>query len=100
MSNSSVAIHPEKSPLAGQTVTADLGQGEAQIVIEDWWDRVFGESWKWAKGHPACFNYAMRTAVLIARGANIPSDDEVLYGHISGIGHLIHVSEIKAGVSA
>jgi len=94
-------IHQNKSPLAGGVVTIKPNIkhpqsptfGGSQITIEDWWDRVSGKSWMFAKGNPACLVYAMRTGLA---DMPVPSDDEVLYGHTKdGFGHLVHVSEIK-----
>ena len=61
--------------------------------VEDWWDRIYGESWMWSKDNPAALKYAMRT---IATG--IPDDNEVVYGKDPhGLGHLVHISELKDG---
>lgn len=93
-------IHTESHPLAGQTVkiaegVADPAQGAviagALYRIEDWWDRVSGGSWMHARGNPAALHYAMRTGVSIP----VPTDNEVLYGKIGHLGHLVHVSEIE-----
>jgi len=78
-------IHETASAHAGRTVM----WGENEYVVEDWWDRVSGQSWAWAKGNPACIQYAMRTCAT-----RIPDDDEVLYGKVNGLGHLVHVSEL------
>lgn len=89
--------HTTPHPLAGQTVTiaADL-HGEQttdhEFHIEDWNDRLFGRSWMDMQGHPASLAYAMRSAV-----AGLPLDNEVVYGKVQGLGHLVHVSEIKDG---
>jgi hypothetical protein len=94
-------IHEKESPLKGKPVHLfswvrhpqfkDFASKE--IVVEDWWDRVYGSSWKFAQGNPACLVYAVRTGFS---ATPIPNDDEVLYGHSEdGLGHLIHVTEIK-----
>lgn len=86
-----MSLHPQPHPLAGQTVTVDLGYGDGpeSYVIEDWWDRVSGGvSWMDAAYNPACLKYAMRSAV-----AGLPLDNEVVYGK-AGFGHLVHVSEL------
>ena len=91
-------LHREPSPLAGRTVRikADVVHpqfddfGGSQYKVEDWWDRVAGVSWMHAVGNPACMIYAMRSGF-----AKLPTDDQVLYGKIRGLGHLIHVSEIE-----
>jgi hypothetical protein len=81
-------IHEEPSPLAGQTVA--LKEGGHEYRVEDWWDRVGGQSWMDMAGNPACLNYAVRSAK-----EGLPIDDQVLYGKIGAFGHLIHVSEIE-----
>lgn len=80
-------------PMAGKTVTirpdaVDLGGQEYRI--EDWWINVAGISWMVAEGNPAALKYAIRSAC-----AGLPTDDEVLYGKVGGLGHLVHVSEIE-----
>jgi len=85
-----MTIHDKKHELAGQTVTISAGEFEGQEYrIEDWWDRVSGESWQFAKGNPACIQYAVRSAV-----EGWPVDDEVVYGKIDHLGYLIHVSQL------
>lgn len=85
-----MSIHPLPHPLAGRTVTVDLGYGDGPqpYVVEDWWDRVGGGSWMDAASNPACLKYAMRSAM-----ASLPLDNEVVYGK-SGLGHLVHDSEL------
>lgn len=81
-------------PLAGQTVQL---QGDAlndelkgqDYVIEDWWENVAGMSWMVAQGNPACLKYAVRSGL-----GGLPTDNEVVYGKVGGLGHLVHVSEI------
>ena len=85
----------EVSELAGKTVkikTEANTIGGAEIRIEDWWINIAGSSWMFQQGNPACMIYAMRTGT---GGLDIPSDDEVLYGKIGGLGHLVHISEIE-----
>ena len=75
--------------------------GGAEYEIEGLWNspRIGGKSWMDSNGNPACLHYAMRSA---ANG--LPIDNNVLYGKIGGLGHLVHVSEIEplaeGGVSA
>lgn len=93
-------LHKEKSPLAGQVVKVKQNVKHPQIdsfggsdfEVEDWWDRVAGKSWMVCDGNPACLIYAMRTG--FGKEA-IPNDDEVLYGKIGHLGHLIHISELE-----
>lgn len=82
-------MHSDPHPLAGQTVTVDLGNGPQAYEIEDWWDRVSGGSWMYADGNPAALKYALRSA------GRTPIDDEVVYGKVGPFGHLVHVTEIK-----
>ncbi|MEV4271970.1 hypothetical protein [Micromonospora aurantiaca (nom. illeg.)] len=88
----------ERSPLAGQTVTirADVPRlGGKQYVVEDWWQNVTGGSWMDAEGNPAALIYAMRSGLT-----GIPTDNEVLYGKVDGLGQLVHVSELAAEPAA
>ncbi len=81
-----------QSPLAGKTITIKTGKfAGMEYRVEDWWQNVAGISWMDANGSPACLKYAMRTGLSKIR---IPTDNEVLYGHIDGLGELIHVSEL------
>lgn len=86
-------IHSVESPYKGETVTVQFkGTDELhEFVVEDYWDRVTGDSWMWAEGNPAALNYAMRVYQ-----AHLPLDDEVLYGKIGAFGFLIHVSEVQS----
>lgn len=89
--------HSTPHPLAGQTVTitADLygeARGPHEFLVEDWNDRLFGQSWMDYEGHPASLAYAVRGAM-----AGLPTDNEVVYGKVGGLGHLVHVSEITGG---
>jgi hypothetical protein len=94
--------HAEPHPLAGRTVRIRDGvrdpaqnqvAGGAEYRLEDWWDRVSGGSWMTAQGNPAALHYAMRTAF----SGDVPTDDEVVYGKIGHLGHLVHVSELDGG---
>ncbi|MEV7034535.1 hypothetical protein AB0N99_30440 [Streptomyces sp. NPDC093272] len=91
--------HETAHPLAGQTVTveADLhGSGATvhEFTVDDWNDRLFGQSWMFMEGHPASLVYAMRSAM-----AGLPTDNEVIYGKVGPFGHLVHVSEIVGGAA-
>lgn len=89
----------EVSPLAGKVVRIKAGITHPQVSgfggseyhVEDWWDRVAGKSWMDCNGNPACLIYAMRSGF-----DGLPTDDQVLYGKIDGLGHLVHMSEIEA----
>ncbi|MET8648539.1 hypothetical protein [Nocardia aurea] len=85
-------IHSVPSPLAGTTVTADIGKGPTSIRVEDWWDRLAGKSWMVCDGNPAALIFAVRSGL-----SQLPTDDEVLYGKSAdGFGVLVHVSEVTA----
>ena len=84
----------EKHPLTGKTVILNCKPDPHKLngqefIVEDWWENVSGKSWMVCNGNPVCLEYAMRSAF-----ANLPTDNEVLYGKISTHGHLVHVSEI------
>lgn len=86
-------VHNESHPNAGESVSVRVksmeGDIEATAVIEDWWDRVSGESWMTSDGNPAAVIYALRSGIK-----ELPIDNEVVYVKIQSLGHLIHVSEI------
>ncbi|NEB92393.1 hypothetical protein [Streptomyces bauhiniae] len=86
--------HNSPHPLAGQTVTVNAhlhgNSGPHEFTVEDWNDRVFGQSWAAMERHPASMAYAIRTA-----WENLPLDNEVIYGKVGPFGHLIHVTEIQ-----
>jgi hypothetical protein len=87
-----MSIHAKPFTGAGQTFALDAkGIEGAQILIEDYWDRVAGGSWMFAEGNPVAMAYAIRSG-LVSTG--LPIDDEVVYGKVNGIGHIVHVSEL------
>lgn len=86
-----MAVHSSPSPLSRKTVTVDMGHGPERYEVEDYWDRVSGDSWMNSAGNFAVMNYAVRSGV-----AGLPIDDEVLYGKINSLGYLVHVSEVRA----
>jgi len=89
-----MALHKVAHPLAGLNVMVLSGRFRGQRYrIEDWWDRIAGTSWKFSDGNPACISYAMS-------GEGDPIDDEVVYGKIDGLGHLIHVRHLPQGETA
>jgi hypothetical protein len=63
--------------------------------LEDWWDKITGKSWGDCDGNPACLLYALRTGMLPLDNAAHSLDDEVVYGKIGNVGHLVHVSELE-----
>jgi len=89
----------DKYVYAGQTVRTkpNIGiglQGDElggrEFIIEDYCENVLGVSWMNANGNPAALEYAMRNGF----NGNFRLDNEVVYGKIDGLGHLIHVSEL------
>lgn len=88
-------IHQIEHPLKGKVVKIKTEANEIggeEYRIEDYWDRIAGKSWMVSSGNPACLNYAMRTGLS---STPVPTDNEVLYGKINGMGFLVHVSEIE-----
>lgn len=87
------AIHDEPHTKAGETVNVDFhNDGKTERVeyrLEDWWDRVAGQSWMDSNGNPAALNYGMRSGF-----AGLPTDNNVVYGKVGGFGYLVHESEI------
>lgn len=98
-------IHSDPHPLAGQTVTLRCrthGNGAAdnltpridgqEYQVEDWWDRVTGGSWMTADGNPAALQYAIRSGL----NGILPTDNDVVYGKVGGLGFIVHASELVA----
>lgn len=87
-------IHHKASPFAGKKVKIN----GKDFRVEDWWDRIYGNAWRFAAlkdGNFAAVNYGVRVAK-----ANLPQDDEVLYGKdMDGLGHLVHLSEVGRDVA-
>lgn len=92
-------IHECPHPWAGETVRINQKDHcddreqivpDAELVIEDWWDRVFGTDWQMTP-HPLALRHMLR-----ANRASLPLDDEVVYGKIDGMGVLVHVSEFAS----
>lgn len=88
------------SEFAGTTVKIRAGVvdplqhmvvGGADYQVEDWWLNIARKSWEYCHGNPAAIQYALR----IGMSPSVPIDDEVLYGKIDGVGHLVHISEIE-----
>lgn len=92
--------HANQSELAGKTVKIkpDVKHfqqpdfGGSDYRVEDWWDRVSGQSWRDCNGNPACMVYGYRAGMS---ETPISNDDEVLYGKVGALGHLVHISEIE-----
>lgn len=86
--------HTQPHEKAGQTVHVDTvldsGPYKGEAVLEDWWDRIAGESWMDSNGNPAALIYALRSAMH-----GLPIDNEVVYVKINSMGNLLHVSELR-----
>lgn len=90
-------MHDESHPLAGKTVILNSNTkdttGEVlpgvEYQIEEYWDKLTGKSWMHSDGNPAAMKYAIRAGFT-----GLPVDDEVVYGKIGSLGHLVHVSEL------
>lgn len=88
-------VHLDPHPLSGKTVELDFHPDTPRVFaslkyrVEDYWDRVYGKSWGDSVGNPAALKYALRAGAF-----GLPVDDEVVYGKIDGIGHLVHCSEL------
>lgn len=86
-----MSLHREPHPFAGETVTLQSGVFAGQEYwIEDWWDRVSGQSWMDCTGNPACLDYAMRSG---AEGDPMFSN-EVVYGKLAFLGKIVHVRHL------
>jgi len=48
-----------------------------------------GKSWMHADGNWAALHYAQRSGLT-----GLPIDNEVVYGKIDSLGHVVHVSEL------
>lgn len=88
-----MATHTEAHPQAGETVQVNTvlhsGAHQGEAYLEDWWDHLTGTSWGMSDGNPAVLDYAARAAMQ-----GLPLDDEIVYVKISGLGHLLHASEV------
>lgn len=70
-------------PVQGQVVEG------AHFRVEGLWTELTGKSWMDSDGNFAAMHYAFR-----AGQAGLPIDDNVYYGKIGALGHLVHISEI------
>lgn len=92
----------ERCPYAGCTLKTrpDVGDnpingqplGNLDFEVEDWFENVAGRSWMFADGNPTALIYAFRTG----KKGNVPTDNDVVYGKIDGLGYAFHVSELVA----
>ena len=93
-------MHDASHPLAGKTVilnekAQDPHRGMvvsgAEFRIDDWVDHagMGGKSWMTMDGNISAMLYGMRAGL-----SGLPTDNEVVYGHIGALGHMVHVSEL------
>lgn len=66
------------------------GTYHPEITIEDLAEKVFNGSWMSQVGNPTCMLYGMRAGL-----EKLPTDNNVYYGKINGLGELVHISEIN-----
>lgn len=57
--------------------------------VEGRWKEITGKSWMTSDGNFAAMHYGMRNGMT-----NLPIDDEVVYGKIGSLGHIVHISEL------
>ena len=62
---------------------------DSEFVLEGLCKDVIGRTWSDHRGNPACLQYVIRTV-----HDQLPVDDNVYYGKIGMLGHLVHSSEI------
>lgn len=84
-------MHEYSHPYAGGTVI--VRDTAEQFWLEDWWDKIGGQSWQYSAmaGNWAAKNYRDKVESVVSR---IPADDEVVYGKIGSLGYIFHVSEL------
>ena len=88
-------MHTESHPLTGKVVCLNLKAKAPDIEtgdkyeVKDWWDYLTGGSWMDAQGNAVALKYAVRSGF-----GGLPTDDEVVYGYVGSLGHLIHQSEL------
>lgn len=101
-------MHTEPHPLTRKWVTIKPGVGNQPVIhntmhdvtgapfeVEGWQDALFGKSWMDCEGNPAALVYAMRSAF-----AELPTNDDVVYGHVNGLGMMLHSSELGEVIEA
>ena len=86
--------HPLKDkvvPLNGnaEDPIRNIVVANAEFHVIDWWDRLSKKPWYECDNNIAVCNYAYRAGLT-----GLPPDTEVVYGHIDGLGHLVHASEL------
>lgn len=59
--------------------------------VEDWWVNVAGVEWGFAQGNPAAMMYGLRSGF-----SGLPTDNEVVYVKVGGLGYIVHQTELGA----
>lgn len=71
----------------------DRQLGGKIFVAEGYWHELTGKSWAdWDLGNPAVYEFCKRT---LGKYVDEPTENNVIYGHIDGYGHLLHEDELK-----
>jgi hypothetical protein len=70
------------------------GTSNPEILIEDDDYTVFGGSWAFQQGNPACLLYAMRS-VKDQLPRDIIEHNTVFYGKVGHLGELVHKIELE-----
>ena len=79
-------VHTFSHPMRGQKVKLKCG---VYFQLGDWWDSFGYGPWIENMHNPVCVNYG-----LMVVAANLPRDDEVVFGTIDGLGYMVHESEL------
>lgn len=77
------------------TITEDLKTNppvpaNTEALVEGLWKDVTSRSWMHANGNIAAMIYGMRSGIK-----GLPTDDDVYYVKVDGLGHLVHSSELE-----
>lgn len=84
-------IHDSPHPQSDQTATVLSGPFAGDVLVVDWFDRMFAGSWM-ISAHPGVLVYAARR-----EAAPLPFDDEVvLVLTDKGQHSLVHVDELAS----
>lgn len=66
------------------------GHSNPIICIEDTDKNVFGQSWEWMKGNPACMLFGIRTG-----SEGLETTGKVYYGKVLSMGELVWEYELE-----
>jgi hypothetical protein len=84
--------HDTEHPLAGKTVrisSKDGGYNGRDFTVQDWFDRLVPVEWKLLDQHPQVSQYSYHVG-----SANLPADEDVVYGKAGLIPMMVHTSEL------